>query len=319
VNKPALQGRRVAGLVTLVLAGATIASMAAAPTSAAPAAVTTCTGNAPVLQLANPSPGDVLSQGDYIVSGLAFDPSAGDGTGIARVDLFLGERDDGGLFLAEATPGAGLTDRDFSTKVTFPTSANGGRNFVAYAYSSVTGEQTSESVPVYVGAPPTATPITSNAPTPVPLTSTIQSNCTLSSAAPVSASIPAPGLAQQAAVLGVRSGPVLSLGNPSPGDNLQTGDVMIHGVAYDPAANGAGSIDSVTLFLDNRDEGGLPLGSVVPSGDNTFNIEVKLPSAANGGHNFVVYARSALTGQEAVASVPIYIGLPPTATPRPKP
>src|SRR5215471_11444198 len=144
--------------------------MAAAPGSAETLAVATCPGGAPVVQLANPGPGDVLLQGDYIVSGVAFDPNATQGAGISRVDVFLGQRDDGGLFLAGATPGQDANNpRAFQMKVTLPTSTSGGRDFVAYAYSAVTGLQTSESVPVYVGAAPTATPIPSGGSAPAPL------------------------------------------------------------------------------------------------------------------------------------------------------
>src|SRR5579864_9080779 len=64
--------------------------------------VTTSPTDWPVLQLANPAPGDLLGSGDYIVSGTAYDPAAVTGAGISRVDLFLGSRDAGGLFLGSA-------------------------------------------------------------------------------------------------------------------------------------------------------------------------------------------------------------------------
>src|SRR5579859_4575321 len=69
--------------------------------------VTTPSG-LPVIQLANPSPGDVLPIGDYVVSGTAYDPAAIDGAGISHVDLFLGQRDAGGLYLGSAVPGQDL-------------------------------------------------------------------------------------------------------------------------------------------------------------------------------------------------------------------
>ena len=72
------------------------------------------------------------------------------------------------------------------------------------------------------------------------------------------------------------------------------------------------------LFLDNRDEGGLPLGSGAPGAGNTFKIKATLPNSANGGHNLVAYARSSVTGLETVESVPVFVGAPPTPTPRPK-
>lgn len=317
MNSSFVTGRRAAGLASLVLVGASVA-MLAAPTAAEPLAVVTCPGGAPVVQLANPGPGDVLSQGDYIVSGTAFDPSAAQGAGIDRVDLFLGQRDSGGAFLGEATPGQDTNNpRAFQVKVTLPTSANGGRDFVAYAYSSLSAGQSSESVPVFVGAAPTPTPSTSNAPTPVALSSTTTSTC---GGTPVAAPAPAAASSGQAATTAaVSSGPpVLNLGNPNPGDVLSTGDVFIDGLAYDPSANQGGGVDRVEVFLDNRDEGGLPLGSGAPGAGNAFNIKATVPSTANGGHNLVVYARSSITGQETVQSVPVFVGTAPTPTPRPK-
>jgi hypothetical protein len=316
VNRSFLNGRRAAGLLTLVLVGASVAMMAA-PSSAEPLAVVTCPGGAPVVQLANPGPGDVLSQGDYIVSGIAFDPAASQGAGIDRVDLFLGDRDNGGVFLGEAIPGQSSTNpRAFETKITLPSTANGGRDFIAYAYSSVTAGQARESVPVFVGAAPTPTPITSNAPTPVALSSTTRSTC-----GGTAVSAPAPAAASQAASSNVsvaHAAPVLQLGNPNPGDVLSNGDVIISGVAFDPSATQGGGIDRVELFLENRDEGGQPLGSGVPGAGNVFSIKATLPSSANGGHNLVAYARSSLTGQETVQSVPVFVGAAPTPTPRPK-
>jgi hypothetical protein len=291
----------------------------AAPSAAEPLAVVTCPGGAPVVQLANPGPGDVLSQGDYIVSGIAFDPAAAQGDGIDRVDLFLGQRDSGGLFLGEVTPGQNSSNpRAFQVKVTLPASATGGRDFVAYAYSSVSVGQTSETVPIFVGTAPTPTPITSNAPAPVALTNRTQSTC---GSTPVAAPAPAAASSggQATSTVAVPSGPpVLDLGNPHAGDLLPTGDVIIAGVAYDPSARQGGGIDRVELFLDNRDDGGLALGSAVPGASNAFLIKATLPSTANGGHNLVAYARSSITGQETVESVPVFVGAAPTPTPRPK-
>jgi hypothetical protein len=295
--------------------------MAAAPGSAETLAIATCPGGAPVLQLANPGPGDVLLQGDYIVSGVAFDPSATQGNGISRVDLFLGQRDSGGLFLAAATPGQDATNpRVFQTKVTLPDSVSGGRDFIAYAYSSVNGQQTSESVPVYVGTAPTPTPIPSggSAPAPRVLTTSTQSTChadaAVQSAAPAQGAAPA----QSSAASAVQTAPTLQLGNPNPGDVLPNGDLIVEGIAFDASATDGSGIDSVDLFLDSRDSGGQPLGSGVPGSGNRFQIKATLPANANGGHNFVAYARSSVSGQESMQSVPVYVGAAPTPTPRPK-
>jgi hypothetical protein len=42
-----------------------------------------------------------------------------------------------------------------------------------------------------------------------------------------------------------------------------------------------------------------------------------VPTGASGGHTFMAYARSALTGQEIQVAIPVFIGAAPTPTPRP--
>ena len=110
---------------------------------------------------------------------------------------------------------------------------------------------------------------------------------------------------------------MLSLGNPNSGDVLQLGDTFVNGIAFDPSAPQGAGVDRVELFLDNRDSGGTVLGIGTPAGDHSFSIKVTLHSNQTGGHTFYAYARSSVTGQETVTSVPIFIGAPPTATPRP--
>jgi hypothetical protein len=199
----------------------------AAPSAAEPLAAANCPGGAPVVQLANPGPGDVLSQGDYIVSGTAFDPSATQGSGIDRIEIFLGDRDSGGVMVGQATPGQGSSNpRTFQTTITIPHTASGRRDFVVYADSSVNGQQSSESVPVYVGAAPTPTPMTSNAPTPVPLSTDTRSTC-----GGTVVSVPAPTVA------------AVSNADPSPGDVLPNGDVNAESVANDPSASQAAGVD----------------------------------------------------------------------------
>ena len=133
-------------------------------TAAAAPADTVTTHTRPFLQLANPNPGDVVLNGNYVIQGIAYDPSSDDGAGVSRVDLFLGNRDEGGLFLGEAVPSAdaiaGMRLEDgFQLTVTLPNNANGGRNLFAYAITP-SGEETVVSVPIYVGVAPTPTPRT---------------------------------------------------------------------------------------------------------------------------------------------------------------
>jgi Bacterial Ig domain len=326
-----LVSRRVGRLG--ILAGIGLGAFVLVSSTAAPAGAQTsgqalCPAGAPVVQLANPSPGDLLPTGDIVISGVAFDPAATDGSGISRVDVFLGQRDSGGLFLGSAVPAAdtGSTSRTFSIKANLPSGTNGGRDFVAYAISGVDGQQTSVTIPVFVGAPPTPTPVVagSTARTPVPLTAATESTCrtgtTLSPAAP-SADI-GPGF-RRLPLPPTGAAPVLELANPASGGLLTTGEVIVEGVAYDPSTPDGAGIDRVELFLDSRDSGGLSLGSAVPGMNDVLNprafrIRADIPGNTNGGHSLVAYAHSAVTGQETVVTVrEVYFGAPPTPTPRP--
>jgi hypothetical protein len=318
--------RRIVGLASLATAAAvtifTVATLPAGAQSQTP--VATSPVNCAVLQLGNPNPGDLLPQGDYVVSGMAFDPNASQGAGVDRVDLFLGSRDSGGLALGSAVPGQNpsLNSRAFQIEVDLPVNANGQRDFVAYASSSVSGETMSVSVPVYIGAAPTPTPHTSSSQaTPVPLTETVQSICTPVSAPPAALAAPSAPLLRPLLASATASSPVLQLGNPNSGDLLPTGDIVISGEAYDPAATQGSGIDQLEVFLDSRDSGGTPLGTLSQDGataGRTFQIEAKVPNSANGGHTFVAYVRSSISGRETSVSVPVNVGVPPTPTPRPK-
>jgi hypothetical protein len=310
------------GLFSLVLVG-----LAVAPAGAQSAAQTVCPAGPPYLQLANPSPGDVLPNGDVIISGVAYDPGATDGSGISRVDLFLGNRDTGGLFLGSAVPlaNATSTSKTFSIKASLPDGRNGQRDFVAYAMSGVDGQQTSVTIPVYLGAAPTPVPVVNGntPPPPTPLTATIESTCRTG----ITVQAPSTDTTTAFRTLPISptlAGPVLELANPAAGTILTTGDVVVEGVAYDPAATDGSGIDRVELFLDTRESGGLSLGSAVPGeGDvlspRAFRITADIPTTTNGGHSIVAYARSAVTGKEAVITVrDVFFGAAPTPTPRPK-
>src|SRR5688572_9156606 len=55
-------------------------------------------------ELANPTPGSMLSPGGYMLEGIAMDTRATSGVGIDRIDFFLGNRDEGGLSIGSAVP-----------------------------------------------------------------------------------------------------------------------------------------------------------------------------------------------------------------------
>jgi hypothetical protein len=324
--------RRVGGLASLAVVGLALSAATSLPVGAqsAPAA-SSCPSGPPVLQLGNPNPGDLLPTGDIVFSGVAFDPAATSRPGITSVDLFLGSRDTGGVFLGSAVPGTSATSPNaWQITANLPSGINGGRDFFAYATSSLTGQQTSIDVPVFVGAQPTPTPV-GNAPTPVPLSETTTSTCSGAAttttapgpAAPV-ASPPATAAAGPQALLQLPGthAPVLSVANPTADNLVPAGDLIVEGEAFDPSATSGSGIDSVELFLGSRESGGISVGSGVP-GDNgapnprTFVIKANIPSNVNGEHDFVVYARSAATGEETVVSSPVFVGLAPTPTPRP--
>ena len=76
---PFRAGRPVVGLASLLVVAASLVAIGAVPVGAeSSAAVSACPGGPPVLEVGNPNPGDVISQGDYIISGVAFDPELDD-------------------------------------------------------------------------------------------------------------------------------------------------------------------------------------------------------------------------------------------------
>jgi len=322
---------RGAAIVTIGLVAA--ATLSSAPVGAASSS--TCSSG-PILDLANPSAGDLLSPGDYIVSGVARDPGAPSGDGIDRVELFLGSRDLGGTEVGSAVPQQGT----FEVTAKLPTNVNGGTNFFAYAHSAVTGQEVAVSVPVFVGAAPTPTPrpapgvsLTPGVPVVAQVTCAPANAIGSAGASLTTGSSSAPVVAASApVVVAPETAPVLQVANPSAGDTLLLGDYVISGLAYVPGqspSQGVG-VDRVEFFLGSRDNGGIFLGSAVPGQSAELNAtpgsllamggfvtRVTVPSQIKGGTTFFAYATNATTGQVTVTSVPVFVGAPPTPTPRP--
>ena len=137
------------------LAGAL--AVPALPAAAQPDLVTSSTASTPAncdiqLAVANPSPGDQDIPRTLAMSGTAHDTTAASGVGIAQVEAFLGNRDQGGTFIGAATftnptqaPGA------WSLITDIPAGVNGGQSVFVYSTSSVSGQEAFVSIPVVVG------------------------------------------------------------------------------------------------------------------------------------------------------------------------
>lgn len=102
---------------------------------------------------------------------------------------------------------------------------------------------------------------------------------------------------------------VLSINNPQPNDLVPRAKVVMQGEAFDRAATSGSGVDRVSVFLDNRDSGGQHIGDATlgSPGATGFTVTADL-SRASGNHTLFVYARSSVTGHEAVVSFPIAVG-----------
>jgi hypothetical protein len=324
---------------SLLFAALTFASLpAGAQTSAA---ITTASLSCPVLSVGNPNPGDTVQSGAYVISGEAWDPNATSGSGIQSVSLFLGQRDQGGTILGSAQPGMGDNPRAFSLTVTLPDNFNAGSDFSAYALSSVTGQETSVTFPIFVGT--TTKPSSGATPTPVPTNVTISTTCPHNAAAAPAAPaapnaqapggtplpappVPAAGAAAAGAGALANACPVLTIGNPNPGGLIPAGGQVMSGSAVAPNAAGGTGVLRVDLFLGERDQGGLFLGSAMPgsgtAGPDSWSLEVTVPNLGRGV-DFAAYAIGT-NGQETATTFPVFVGAVPTrssvgATPTPIP
>ena len=100
--------------------------------------------------------------------------------------------------------------------------------------------------------------------------------------------------------------PILRVANPQPSDTIPT-VLDMQGTAVDPLAAGGSGVDRVQVSLEDRDQGGQPLGDATLGRTvvNGWEVVVNLPA---GAHTLFVYARSAVTGREAVVSIPVQVG-----------
>jgi hypothetical protein len=132
---------------TTTTAPSTTTTTTTAATTASSTTTSSPSGSSIVLEVGNPSPGDTILSGAYNMVGRAFDKTATSGSGIDRVDVFLDSRDEGGLFLGEAST---VNNNVWSVTVTLPNNNLGLHNLTVYAHSSVNGAQQTEVIPITV-------------------------------------------------------------------------------------------------------------------------------------------------------------------------
>jgi hypothetical protein len=308
MDRPFLISRvRFLGPVAVVAAVA-FASAPAYAQTAVPASTSTACSNLH-FELANPSPGSMLSPGGYMLEGIAMDARATSGVGIDRVDFFLGNRDEGGLSIGSAVPmtvqgplGAG----SFQAIVQLPDEI-GGHDLFGYAHSTITGQEAIVEVPISVGedpivagetsasgAVPTLTTSCTAAPTGVAPGATTPSTTTPSTTTPntTTPSTTAPSTSTSLSI---------DIANPEPHATLLQGAYSIEGVAM--------HADRVDIFWDNRDDGGLFLGSAVPSqtANGVFHIVVDLPQNQTGPHSLWFYAHSSTSDTVTAVEIPVTV------------
>jgi hypothetical protein len=139
-----------------------VGSLFPTPALDAPAVIIVATPTVvpgPYVAVSNPVPGDNLAVGGLAMQGKAFEPSAtpDQGSGIDHVQIFLEDRDRGGLHLADArlglpnpaaAPGSQFALAGWDATVNLP---GGSHTLFIYARSWVTGKETAIQVPVRVG------------------------------------------------------------------------------------------------------------------------------------------------------------------------
>ena len=283
--------------------------------------------------LANPAPGSRIDAGTYVVQGTALDTRSEDGSGIDRIDFFLGNREQGGILLGHAVPGDAFGPfgpNSYQTRISVP-SVVGGRDIFGYAHSTVSDQENVIAVPIAVGVDPSkiatemAMPVivtcmggAPGGPAPAEVAGVQMEMPEMGAAEPVSQADEEAPAAEMPAPENLAAQMFLDVGNPSPGDTLHVGRYMIEGIAFDRAAEQGAGIERIDIFLDNRDTGGLLIGtaqmgapSPVPDdpqlSDAGWNAQVTIPRAMVGGHTMLVYALSAITGGELVVGVPVTV------------
>jgi len=98
-------------------------------------------------QVANPSPGDTIHVGGYVIQGTASDSAARQGNGVDRIEIFLDNRDEGGTLIGHGSFASGNM---WSASVNLPNNATGVHSLFFSVHSAESGQEMVESVPVII-------------------------------------------------------------------------------------------------------------------------------------------------------------------------
>ena len=184
--------------------------------------------------------------------------------------------------------------------VDFPSDNPGNHTLFVYARSAATGSELAVGVPINIGATPIGTVGTVAGGQPP--TTAMSPQC--APAGPTNTTDPLSGSTTSTAPAPDETITVI-LDAPHPGATLTAGKYEVSGRASSSAAQSGNGIDRVQIFLDNRDRGGVGLGDAILSG-NRFRLVVDFPPQP-GLHTVFVYARSATTQKEGVATTGILL------------
>ncbi|HEY3060157.1 MAG TPA: hypothetical protein VGL99_14445 [Chloroflexota bacterium] len=285
-------------------------------------------------ELANPAPGAMLEPGGLVIEGIAMDTRATSGSGIDRIDFFLGNRDEGGMSVGTAIPGATagpFGNGSFHTVITLPNISGGGDLF-GYAHSTVSNQESVVAVPVAIGQDPAVAGETSaNGAVPSIMLScqgTAQTTTTPPSTevtTPATITTPSttitttPSTTTPTTTTPSSSTVTFEVANPAPGATILAGAYSIEGMAFDKSATQGMGIDRIDVFLDNRDAGGTFLGTAALGMNNPtqtadsqfansgFRLIVNLPRNQRGLHTLQFIAHSSVGGGETMMEVPVTI------------
>ena len=299
-----------------------------------PVSAQTAAAQCPALQLDNPNPGDGIFPGGYVISGIAFDPSATVGSGYRPRRLFP-------RFSRRRRPVPGVRDADsgravgaFQTEVTIPKVTIASIDFVVYAFESSSSGTTTVAIPVRVGdvPPPRVSPDASPA-------ARISTNCT-AVATPVSL---APPLSAEIAITAT-PGPSWQAHRPpaarrcwrqavqSSSSPIRAKVTCCRSAATasqaSPTTRGRSPVLAWTASSSSWTPAKTAAGCWAPPCPRRVLQARRLPpsrqssrspnSAPRGPHIFTAYAHSSVLGVEAIMQVPVFVGAKPTphATPR---